>query len=155
MISRTKGTPMMEAITIMKTVGRLFSKIELITEVVLTTLALVLAIGSGGPAAGMLEIFCKALVALVNPAVAFSKASVALPSVLVRFSVMAFVRFAVLVEPPEADVIKDSLSFLASDGEDELARACSEGKLQINNKDTLIAAEIVFMYSLFVLLVQQ
>ena len=100
MISRTKGTPMMEAITIMKTAGRLFSKIELITEVVLTTLALVLAIGSGGPAAGMLEIFCKALVALVNPAVAFSKASVALPSVLVRFSVMAFVRFAVLVKPP-------------------------------------------------------
>ena len=154
MISRTKGTPMMEAITIMKTVGRLFSKIELITEVVLTTLALVLAIGSGGPAAGMLEIFCKAWVALVNPAVAFSKASVALPSVLVRFSVMEFVRFAVLVEPPGADVIKDSLSFPASDGEDELARACSEGKLQINNKDTLIAAEIVFMYSLFVLLVQ-
>jgi hypothetical protein len=129
MISRTKGTPMMEAITIMKTVGRLFSKIELITEVVLTTLALVLAIGiGGGPAAGMLEIFCKAFVALVNPAVAFSKASVALPSVLVRFSVMAFVRFSVLVEPPGADVIKDSLSFPASDGEDELARACSEGK---------------------------
>ena len=70
----------MEAITIMKTVGRLFSKIELITEVVLTRLALVLAIGSGGPAAGMPEIFCKAFVALVNPAVAFSKASVALPS---------------------------------------------------------------------------
>lgn len=155
MISRTKGIPMMEAITIMKTVGRLFSKIELITEVVLTTLALVLAIGSGGPAAGMLEIFCKALVALVNPAVAFSKASVALPSELVRFSLMAFVRFSVLVEPTGEDVIKDSLSFPASDGEDELARACSEGKLQINNKDTLIAAEIVFMYSLFVLLVQQ
>ena len=140
MISRTKGTPMMEAITIMKTVGRLFSKIELITEVVLTTLALVLAIGSGGPAAGMLEIFCKA--------------SVALPSELVRFSVMAFVRFSVLVEPPGAEVIKDSLSFPASDGEDELARACSEGKMQINNRDTPIAAEIVFMYSLFVLLVQ-
>ena len=137
MISRTKGIPMMEAITIMKTV------------------ALVLAIGSGGgPAAGMLEIFCKAFVALVNPAVAFSKASVALPSELVRFSVMAFVRFSVLVEPTGEDVIKDSLSFPASDGEDELARACSEGKLQINNKDTLIAAEIVFMYSLFVLLVQ-
>lgn len=83
------------------------------------------------------------------------KASVALPSELVRFSVMAFVRFSVLVEPTGEDVIKDSLSFPASDGEDELARACSEGKLQINNKDTLIAAEIVFMYSLFVLLVQQ
>jgi hypothetical protein len=48
----------------------------------------------------------------------------------------------------------DSLSFPASDGEDELARACSEGKLQINNRDMPIAAEIVFMYSLFVLLVQ-
>ena len=69
---------MMDAITIMKTVGRLFSKIELITDVLLTRLALVLAIGSGDSAAGMLEIFCKALVALVNPAVAFSKASVAL-----------------------------------------------------------------------------
>src|SRR5688572_28436667 len=154
MISRTKGTPMMEAITIMKTVGRLFSKIELITEVVLTTLALVLAIGTGGPAAGMLEIFCKALVALVNPAVAFSKASVALPSVQVRFSVVAFVRFAVLVEPPGADVIMDSLAFPVSDGEDELASACSECKLQINHTDMLITSEIVFMYTIFVLLVQ-
>jgi hypothetical protein len=150
MISRTKGTPMMEAITTMKTVGRLFSKIELITEVVLTTLALVLAIGiGGGPAAGMLEIFCKAFVALVNPAVAFSKASVALPSVLVRFSAVAFVVFAVLVEPPAVG----SLALPASE-EDEVARTCSEGKLQINNRDMLIAAEIVFMYSLFVLLVQ-
>ena len=68
---------------------------------------------------------------------------------------MEFVRFAVLGEPLGADVIMDSLSFPASDGEDELARACSEGKLQINNRDMPIAAEIVFMYSLFVLLVQQ
>jgi hypothetical protein len=154
MISRTKGTPMIEAITIMKTAGRLYSKIEFITAVVLTTLALVLAIGSGGPAAGMLEIFCKAFVALVNPAVAFSKAFVAFPSVLVRFSAVAFIVFAVSVEPPGADVIMDSLAFPASDGEDELARACSEGKLQINSRDMLIAAEIVFMYTLFVLLVQ-
>jgi hypothetical protein len=103
--------------------------------------------GIGGPTAGMLEIFCKAFVALVNPAVAFSKAFVAFPNVLVRFSVTAFVMFAVLVEPPgvDVDVILDSLAFPASDGEDELARALSEGKLQINNKNTLIAAEIVFM----------
>ena len=61
MISRTKGTPMMEAITIMKTAGRLFSKIEFISVVVFTALALVVAIGGGGgTAAGMLEIFCKA-----------------------------------------------------------------------------------------------
>lgn len=57
MISRTKGTPMIEAITIMKTVGRLLSNIEFITVVVLTPVALVLAIGGWGPAAGMLEIF--------------------------------------------------------------------------------------------------
>jgi hypothetical protein len=145
MISRTKGTPMIEAITIMKTAGRLLSKIEFITVVVLTALALVPAMGIGGPTAGMLEIFCKAFVALVKPAVAFSKAFVAFPNVLVRFSVMAFVMFAVLVEPSGADVILDSLAFPASDGEDELARALSEGKLQINNRDTLIAAEIVFM----------
>jgi hypothetical protein len=149
MISRTKGTPMIEAITIMKTAGRLLSNIEFITVVALTALALVLAMGTGGPAAGMLEIFCKAFVALVNPAVAFSKASVALPSVLVRFSAVAFVVFAVLVEPPAVG----SLALPASE-EDEVARACSEGKLQINNRDMLIAAEIVFMYSLFVLLVQ-
>jgi hypothetical protein len=139
MISRTKGTPMIEAITIMKTAGRLLSKIEFITVVVLTALALVLVMGSGGPAAGMLEIFCKAFVALVNPAVAFSKAFVAFPSVLVRFPAGAFVLFAVLVGPPGANVITDSLAFPASDGGDELASACSEGKLQINNRVTPIA----------------
>ena len=48
---------MIEAITIMKTVGRLLSNIEFITVVVLTPVALVLAIGGWGPAAGMLEIF--------------------------------------------------------------------------------------------------
>ncbi len=136
---------MIEAITIMKTAGRLLSKIEFITVVVLTALALVPAMGIGGPTAGMLEIFCKAFVALVNPAVAFSKALVAFPNVLVRFSVIAFVAFVVLIEPPGGDVVMDSLAFPASDGEDELARACSEGKLQINNRDMPIAAEIVFM----------
>ena len=67
---------------------------------------------------------------------------------------MALVEFVVLVEPPGADVIMDSLAFPATDGEDELASACSVGKLQINNRVTPIAAEIVFMYSLFLLLVQ-
>jgi hypothetical protein len=141
MISRTKGTPMIEAITIMKTAGRLLSNIEFITVVVLTAVALVLAIGGvGGPAAGMLEIFCNAFVALVNPAVAFSNAFVAFPKVLVRFSVMALLVFVVLVEPPGVDVIVDSLALPASDGEDELASTCSEGKLQINNRVTPIAA---------------
>jgi hypothetical protein len=156
MISRTKGIPMMEAITIMKTAGRLLSKIEFITVVVFTALALVVAIGGGGgPAAGMLEIFCKAFVALVKPAVAFSKAFVAFPNVLVRFSAMALVVFVVLVDPPAvvADVIMDSLALPESE-EDELASACSEGKLQINNRVAPIAAEIVLMYTLFVLLVQ-
>jgi hypothetical protein len=141
MISRTKGTPMMEAITIMKTAGRLLSNIEFITVVVLTAVAFVRARGGGGgPVAGMLEIFCKAFVALVNPAVAFSKASVAFPKLLVRFSVMALLVFVVLVEPPGADVVMDSLALPASDGEDKLASACSEGKLQINNRVTPIAA---------------
>lgn len=152
MISRTKGKPMREAITIMKRAGRLSSKIEFIIVVVLTALALVLAIGAGGPAAGMLEIFCKAFVALVNPAVAFSKAFVAFPNVLVRFSAIALLLFVVLVEPPGIDVIMDSLALPASDG-DELASACSEGKLQINNRIMPTAAEIVFMDALFVLLV--
>src|SRR5215204_7532796 len=81
MISRTRGTPIMEEITIMKTVGRLFSNIEFITVVALTALTpvvMVVAGGAGvGPAAGIiLEIFCKAFVALVNAAVVFSKALV-------------------------------------------------------------------------------
>lgn len=42
----------MEAITIMKTAGRLLSKIELIMVVVLTVLALVLVLGGGGVWAG-------------------------------------------------------------------------------------------------------
>src|ERR671923_3095583 len=84
MISRTRGTPIMAEITIIKTAGRLFSKIEFITVVALTALALVTVVGRGGRgaaddgiAAGMLlEIFCKAFVALVNAAVVFSKALV-------------------------------------------------------------------------------
>lgn len=130
MISRTNGTPMMEAITIMKTAGRLFSKIELTTVVVLTAVAPVLATGGGGdgPAAGTVEIFCKALVALVNPAVAFSKAFVAFPNVLLRVSVMAPVPLVLLVGPLVIVFVLDWLSLRASEG--ELASAArSEGKL--------------------------
>src|SRR5919108_4897107 len=81
MISRTRGTPIMEEIAIIKIIGRLVSKIEFITVVALTALALVTVVGGGaaddGVAAGMmLEIFCKASVALVNAAVVFSKALV-------------------------------------------------------------------------------
>jgi hypothetical protein len=65
---------------------------------------------------------------------------------------MALLLFVVLVEPPGIDVITDSLALPASD-EDELASACSEGKLQINNRITPTAAEIVCMDALFVLLV--
>jgi hypothetical protein len=142
MISRTKGTPMMEAITIMKTAGRLFSKIEFITEVVLTAVALVVVIGNGGgggggaalAAAERLEIIsCKAIVALVNAVVAFSKGLVAFSNVLVTFSDIAPVAFVVvsvvLVEPLKvAVVVMDSLA-LGADEEEELASACSEGKL--------------------------
>ena len=62
----------------MKRAGRLLSKIELITVVALTAVALavVVVVGSGLAAAEILEIFCKASVALVNAAVAFAKALV-------------------------------------------------------------------------------
>ena len=138
MISRTKGTPMMEAITIMKTAGRLFSKIEFITEVVLTAVALVVVmgndVGGGGGGAALaaaerLEIIsCKAIVALVNAVVAFSKGLVAFSNVLVTFSDIAPVAFVVvLVEPPIVVAVTDSLALSA--GEEELASAFSEGKL--------------------------
>ena len=45
----------MEAITIMKTAGRLLSKIELITVVALTVLALVLVVGGDVMAGGVVE----------------------------------------------------------------------------------------------------
>src|SRR5918995_1828450 len=52
MISRTRGTPIMEEITIMKTVGRLFSNIEFITVVPLTALTPVMVVGGGEDGAG-------------------------------------------------------------------------------------------------------
>src|SRR5919108_5020936 len=92
MMSRTRGTPIMEEITIMKTAGRLFSNIEFITVVALTGLAVVMVVvgGVGGPgAAGMLETSCKAFVALVNAAVAFSKALVVFCNVSLTISDIA------------------------------------------------------------------
>lgn len=90
--------------------------------VALTVVALV--VGGGGGAA---EIFCKALVALINPAVAFSKAFVAFPNVPVRFSGMTLVAPVVLVDLLIVVFILDSLTLGAGGG--ELACARSEGKL--------------------------
>src|SRR5215204_3816547 len=112
MISRTSGTPIMEAITIMKTAGRLFSNIEFITEVALTALTPVVMVVGGdvgvGPAAGIiLEIFCKAFVALVNAAVVFSKALVVFSSLSLTVADIAppvtfvvVVVLLLLVNPP-------------------------------------------------------
>jgi hypothetical protein len=147
----------------MKRAGRLLSKIELIIVVALTAVALAVVVGSGLAAAGILEIFCKACVALVNAAVAFakalvvfwvifvafSKALVAFANVPVTFSDMALVAFVVLVNPAVV-VVRDLLALGA--GKEELASTFSEDKLSMNNRDMSITAEIVFMYTLFVLL---
>ena len=150
MISRTSGTPIMEAITIMKTAGRLFSNIEFITEVALTAVALAV-VGNGLPAAKILEILCKSCVALVNAAVAFAKALVvfwiifvafskalgAFANVPVTFSDMALVAFVVLVNPAVV-VVRDSMALGA--GKEELASTFSADKLSMNNRDTSITA---------------
>ncbi|HJU35158.1 MAG TPA: hypothetical protein VJ695_08560, partial [Nitrososphaera sp.] len=122
----------MAEITIMKTAGRLFSKIELITVVVLTEPVLVIAVGvegsDEGPAAGiMLEMFCKAFVALVNADVVFSKALVVFSNLSLTISDMApavafVVAFVVaLVNPPPPVVIflKDSVALGIVDEEGE------------------------------------
>jgi hypothetical protein len=149
----------------MKRAGRLLSKIEFITLVALTAVALaVVVVGSGLAAAEILEIFCKACVALVNAAVAFakalvvfwvifvafSKALVAFANVSVTFSDMALVALVVLVNPAVVVGIRDLLALGA--GKEELDSTFSEDKLSMNNRDTSITAEIVFMCTLFVLL---
>jgi hypothetical protein len=168
MISRTRGTPIMEEITIMKTVGRLFSNIEFITVVALTALTPVMVVGGGedgaggGPAAGMmLEIFCKAFVALVNAAVVFSKALVVFSSLSLTVAdiappPVAFVIVLLLVNPPPPVVVflRGSVAFGA--GKEEVATAAfSDNKLVMNNRDrdTRIIALTVFIYTLFVLFV--
>jgi hypothetical protein len=127
---------MIREITIMKTAGRLLSKIEFITVVVLTAVALVVVMGSAGGGAGALAvaerleiISCKAIVALVNATVAFSKGLVAFSNLLVTFSDIALVAFVVLVEPPIVVVVAVMDSLALGAGEEGLASACSEGKL--------------------------
>src|SRR5215211_2868997 len=166
MISRTSGTPIMEAITIMKTAGRLFSNIEFITEVALTALTPVVMVVGGdvgvGPAAGIiLEIFCKAFVALVNAAVVFSKALVVFSSLSLTVADIAPpVTFVVLLllllvnPPPVVVFLMGSVAF--GTGEVEVATAAlSDNKLMMNNRDrdTRIITVTVFIYTLFVLFV--
>src|SRR5215208_3787247 len=167
MISRTSGTPIMEAITIMKTAGRLFSNIEFITEVALTALTPVVMVAVGGdvgvgPAAGIiLEIFCKAFVALVNAAVVFSKALVVFSSLslTVVADIAPPVTFVVvlllLVNPlPVVVFLMGSVAFGAGEAEVPTA-ALSDNKLMMNNRDrdTRIITVAVFIYTLFVLFV--
>jgi hypothetical protein len=132
----------------MKRAGRLLSNIELIIVVELTAVALavVVVVGSG-LAAEILEIFCKASIELVNAAVAFSKAFVVFSNLPVMFSDTALVAFVVLVTPPVV-AVRELLSLVA--GKDKLAIAFSEDKLSMNNRETRITAEIVFIYILCV-----
>src|SRR5829696_2101890 len=166
MISRTSGTPIMEAITIMKTAGRLFSNIEFITEVALTALTPVVMVVGGdvgvGPAAGIiLEIFCKAFVALVNAAVVFSKALVVFSSLslTVVADIAPPVTFVVvlllLINPlPVVVFLMGSVAFGAGEAEVPTA-AFSDNKSGMNNRDsdTRIITVAVFIYTLFVLFV--
>jgi hypothetical protein len=149
-MSKTKGITIIRKITIMKRAGRLLSKIELITVVALTAVALAVVVGSGLAAAEILEIFCKTSVALVNAAVAFSKALVVFSNLPVTFSDMGLVAFVVLVNPSVV-VVMDLLEL--GTGKEKLDSASSEDKLSMNNKEMRITMEIVFMYTLFVLLI--
>jgi hypothetical protein len=166
MISRTRGTPIMEEITIIKIAGRLFSKIEFITVVALTALALVTVVGGrgggsadDGVAAGMIiEIFCKAFVALVNAAVVFSKALVVFSNLSLTVSEIAPPPVALvvvlLVNPPPVIVVvlKGSVALGVGKEEEVVATtALSEDKLSMNNRDTRITAVTVFIYNVFVL----
>jgi hypothetical protein len=171
MISRTRGTPIMEEIAIIKIIGRLVSKIEFITVVALTALALVTVVAGrvggdadDGVAAGMmLEIFCKAFVALVNAAVVFSKALVVFSNLSLTISAevalpVALAVVLLLVNPPPVIVVivlKGSVALGV--GEEEVAvatTALSEDKLSMNNRDTRITTAVnEFIYTLFVLFI--
>ena len=156
----------MEEIAIIKIIGRLVSKIEFITVVALTVLALVTVVGEGGTgaddgvAAGMmLEIFCKAFVALVNAAVVFSKALVVFSNLSLTISAeiappVALVVVLLLVNPPLVIVVVLKGSVALGVGEEEIVvatTALSEDKLSMNNRDTRMTAATVFIYTLFVL----
>ncbi|MBD0360522.1 MAG: hypothetical protein ICV56_07420 [Nitrososphaeraceae archaeon] len=93
--------------------------------------------------------FAKALVVFWIIFVAFSKALVAFANVPVKFSDMALVALVALVNPAVV-VVRDLLAFGAA--EEELASTFSEDKLSMNNRDMRTIVEIVFMYTLFVLL---
>jgi hypothetical protein len=163
MISRTRGTPIMEEIAIIKIIGRLVSKIEFITVVALTALGLVTVVGGragadDGVAAGMmLEIFCKAFVALVNAAVVFSKAVVVFSNLSLTISEVAPPPVALVVvlsvNPPPVVIVVLKGSIALGVGEEEVVAttALSEDKLSMNNRDTRITAITVFIYTLFVL----
>jgi hypothetical protein len=168
MISRIRGTPIMEEIAIIKIIGRLVSKIEFITVVALTALALVTVVGGGragaddGVAAGMmLEIFCKAFVALVNAAVVFSKALVVFSNLSLTISAeiappVAFVVLLVNPPPPVVIVVLKGSVALGVGKEEEVVvvatTAFSEDKLSMNKRDTRITTAVtVFIYTLFVL----
>jgi hypothetical protein len=160
----------MEEIAIIKIIGRLVSKIEFITVVALTALALVTVVGEGGAGAAddgvaagmMLEIFCKASVALVNAAVVFSKALVVFSNLSLTISAEVAIPVALavvllLVNPPPVIVVivlKGSVALGV--GEEEVAvvatTSLSEDKLSMNNRDTRITTAVtVFIYTLFVL----
>jgi hypothetical protein len=169
MISRTRGTPIMEEIAIIKIIGRLVSKIEFITVVALTALALVTVVGGrrggaddGVTAGMMLEIFCKAFVALVNAAVVFSKALVVFSNLSLTVSEIAPPPVALvvvlLVNPPPPVVIvvlKGSVALGVGKEEEVVVvatTALSEDKLSMNKRDTRITTAVtVFIYTLFVL----
>jgi hypothetical protein len=162
MISRIRGTPIMEEIAIIKIIGRLVSKIEFITVVALTALGLVTVVGVGragaddGVAAGMmLEIFCKAFVALVNAAVVFSKALVVFSnlSLIISAEVAPPVALVVLLvnPPPVIVVLKGSVALGVGEEEVVATTALSEDKLSMNNRDTRMTAVTVFIYTVFVL----
>jgi hypothetical protein len=172
MISRTRGTPIMEEIAIIKIIGRLVSKIEFITVVALTALGLVTLVGVRGGAADdgvaagmMLEIFCKAFVALVNAAVVFSKALVVLSNLSLTISEVApppvaLVVVLLLVNPPPVVIVvvlKGSVPLgVGKEEEEEVVEATtvlSEDKLSMNNRDTRITAVTVFIYTVFSLFI--
>jgi hypothetical protein len=157
----------MEEIAIIKIIGRLVSKIEFITVVALTALGLVTVVGAEGAAddgvaAGMmLEIFCKAFVALVNAAVVFSKALVVFSNLSLTISEVAppvalVVVLLLLVNPPPLVVAVLKGSVALGVGKEEVAvvaiTALSEDKLSMNNRDTRITTAVtVLIYALFVL----
>ena len=162
----------MEEIAIIKIIGRLVSKIEFITVVALTALALVTVVGGrGGGAADddvaagmMLEIFCKAFVALANAAVVFSKALVVFSNLSLTISdeiapPVALVVVLLLANlPPVVVVLRGSIALGV--GEEEVAvvatTALSEDKLSMNNRDRRITTTVTeFIYTLFVLFIAQ